>query len=413
LKNIIVTGTVVLLIILMISCNNDSKQQSMDGKEYAKGTFVYDLNFLKKQDSGLLVLEDQDKMAQVIISPKYQAKVFTSTADGWGGTSFGWINYKAFDGPADPHMNAYGGENRLWLGPEGGPYSLFFKPGSEMVFANWVTPPAFDSEPWTVTSNDVSSVALEKEMQLQNYTGTILYILVKRKINLLDQSSVNKILSIQNDDSLKVVAYQSENTIINNGAGDWSMQTGMPCIWLLDMLKPSPATIVAAPYSNSLDKQNKIATTDYFGEIPPDRIKYKDGVLLFKADGKSRGKLGLSPSRAKPYEGSYDPQNKILTIIHFDLDTSGKYLNQEWGTTKPLLSGDAVNAYNDGPLDDGSQMGPFYEMESVSPAAMLKSGESLSHVHSVFHFTGSEASLDKISRKVLGISLDEIKNAFQ
>ena len=24
-------------------------------------------------------------------------------------------------------MNAYGGENRLWLGPEGGKYSLFFK----------------------------------------------------------------------------------------------------------------------------------------------------------------------------------------------------------------------------------------------------------------------------------------------
>ena len=69
------------------------------------------------------------------------------------------------------------------------------------------------------------------------------------------------------------------------------------------------------------------------------------------------------------------------------------------------VSGDAVNAYNDGPLANGTQMGPFYELESVSPAAFLKPGQSLAAHHSVFHFTGPEASLDKICRQLLGVPI--------
>ncbi|MGG5905692.1 DUF6786 family protein, partial [Sphingobacterium daejeonense] len=37
-------------------------------------------------------------------------------------------------------MNAYGGEDRLWLGPEGGPFSLYFENGKEMVYEIWKPP---------------------------------------------------------------------------------------------------------------------------------------------------------------------------------------------------------------------------------------------------------------------------------
>src|ERR1700733_12899856 len=77
----------------------------------AKGTFAYDLQFLYKRDN-IIILRDGN--SAVIVSPKYEAKVFTSTADGDKGPSFGWVHYKAFDGPLDLHMNAYGGEDRLW-----------------------------------------------------------------------------------------------------------------------------------------------------------------------------------------------------------------------------------------------------------------------------------------------------------
>jgi hypothetical protein len=68
--------------------------------------------------------------------------------------------------------------------------------------------------------------------------------------------------------------------------------------------------------------------------------------------------------------------------------------------------------YNDGPLANGSQMGPFYELESVSPGAFLKPGEKLSHLHSIFHFTGNEQGLNDISLKTLGVSLKDIQSAF-
>ena len=183
----------------------------------------------------------------------------------------------------------------------------------------------------------------------------------------------------------------------------------MPCLWLLDMFNPSPATTIVIPYHSEPGDTSKPATTDYFGEIAADRIQFDNNVLYFKADGKSRGKLGMHPKRAKPVIGSYDALHHALTICLFDVDSSARYLNQEWNTAKAPFSGDAVNAYNDGPLANGSQMGPFYELESVSPAAFLQPGQAQVHHHTVFHFTGPEASLDRISQKLLGVTIETIR----
>ena len=78
--------------------------------------------------------------------------------------------------------------------------------------------------------------------------------------------------------------------------------------------------------------------TDYFGDIPADRLHFGDEVLRFTADGKSRGKLGIDPLRAKLITGSYGSVYHVLTIILFDIDRHTRYLNQEWNTTKPPFS---------------------------------------------------------------------------
>lgn len=390
------------------SCDNQPAPAApASDTAYRPGTFGYDLRFLQRHDS-VIVLHDGD--ARVIVSAKYQGKVFTSTAAGDGGPSFGWIHYKAFDGLQDPHMNAYGGENRLWLGPEGGKFSLFFPSGAKMEFANWKTPTVFDTEPWMVTSLDEWSVHLKKQMSLTNYAGTPLSIGIDRSIAILGRAAIDSALSLSADTAVHAVGYRTINTLTNSGANAWTERTGMPCLWLLDMFNPSPATTIIIPYGG--DTKTKPATTDYFGEIPADRIRYEAGVLFFKADGKSRGKLGIHPPRAKPMAGSYDAQHQVLTITLFDVEPAARYLNQEWNTTKPPFSGDAVNAYNDGPLADGGQMGPFYELESVSPAAFLAPGHSLSHKHCVFHFSGPESGLNAICRQVLGVSIEKLKSIF-
>jgi len=373
------------------------------GCTHSNNSFDNDLAFLQKHDS-VIVLKSGSSM--VIVSPKYQAKVFTSTAD--GSTSFGWINYKAFDGAPDLHMNAYGGENRLWLGPEGGKFSLFFPKDAKMEFANWKTPAPFDTDPWTVSYKSDSAATLQKKMELVNYAGSTFKLTVDRTIYILGRSRIDSMLGLQENTGVAAVGYQTENILTNTGAAPWDSITGMPCIWILDMFNPSDHTTIVIPYN----ADPKPATTNYFGEIAADRIKYENSVLFFKADGKSRGKLGIHPGAAKNIAGSYDAIARVLTLTLFDVDNTAKYLNQEWNTTKEPFSGDAVNAYNDGPLATGGQLGPFYELESVSPPAFLKPGESMAHHHSVFHFTGDEKGLNEIAVKILGVSLEQIKNKF-
>jgi hypothetical protein len=397
--------------IFLTACRSgSSKKNPMEG-QYAKGTFGYDLNFLKQKDR-MIVLSSKDGHGQIIISPKYQAKVFTSTAEGLNGKSFGWINYRIFAQTSlDPHMNPYGGEDRLWLGPEGGKYALFFRSGTKMQFEYWHTPAAFDFENWKLTSHTDNKVSLSKSTRVLNYSGTAFELTVIRDIEILEPADVKKLLNISFDSKVKSVAFSTGNTIANTGHIAWNKQTGAPCLWNLDMFSPSAKTVIIVPYNESAT--GKVATTDYFGQIPPDRVKYSDGILLFKADGKSRGKLGMPPNRAKNIAGSYDAQNNVLTITLFDMDPKATYLNQEWRTDRDPFIGDAVNAYNDGPLVNGTQMGPFYEIESVSPAAFLKPLERLSHSHSVFHFTGDKTELNQIALKTLGISLQDIQAAFK
>ena len=374
-----------------------------------KGTFGYDVMFLHGKDS-LIVLQSNNEKAKVVLSPKYQGKVFTSTAEGDTGKSFGWINYKAFDVKPDEHMNAYGGEDRLWLGPEGGPFSLFFKPGTKMEFANWHTPAAIDNESWELVSANNTEAVMSKSTEMLNYANTLLKIKLERKVRILDNPETEQMLSIKLAGTSSV-GFSTENTLINNGDKAWDKTTGAPCLWNLDMFTPSPGTVTVVPYKENTT--GTVATTNYFGQIPPDRVKYSKGILLFKADGKSRGKLGLPPNRAKKIAGSYDSLNGVLTITLFDVDSTATYLNQEWRTDRPPFIGDAVNAYNDGPLPTGGQMGPFYEIESVSPAAFLKPGEKLTHRHSVFHFVGEKSALNAIAIKTLGISLNDIQAAFK
>jgi hypothetical protein len=373
--------------------------------KFSKTPFDNDLSFLKKYDK-VVVLSAGD--ARVVVSPKYQAKVFTSTAG--DGASYGWINYKVFDADPDPHMNAYGGENRIWLGPEGGPYSLFFPKGFVMDFANWKIPAAFDTDAWDLVSSNKTEATLKKSMQLQNYAGTLLDLSVNRRVQIFNEEEIQQQLGISYNSDVNAVGYLTENSITNTGGSEWTDSTGMPCIWILDMFPPAPNTTIIIPYKK--DTLAKPVNTGYFGEIPADRIKFRDSILFFKADGKKRSKLGVLPAVAKNVAGSYDADTKTLTLTLFDVDQTARYLNQEWDTKKPPFSGDAVNAYNDGPLADGRQLGPFYELESVSPAAFLAPGKSLTHNHRVFHFSGDETVLDKICQKTLGVSLAEVKAAF-
>jgi hypothetical protein len=83
-----------------------------------------------------------------------------------------------------------------------------------------------------------------------------------------------------------------------------------------------------------------------------------------------------------------------------------------WELQEEPFSGDAINAYNDGPPSPGKKpMGPFYELESSSPAASLQPGESLTHIHRTQHLIGPKEALEPLAVKYLSAKLDDISSA--
>ncbi len=402
------------LIISIIGCQFiNRKSGSMGENRNKKGSFGFDLEYLKNHQKTVL-LSSVDSLSQVVVSTEYQGRVMTSTSNGLKGMSYGWINYKAIDSDSImPHINAYGGEDRLWLGPEGGQFSIFFKNGDPFDFEHWQTPKELDSEPFELISHSKDDAVFEKHFSLANYSGTEFKIKLNRSIRLLNKRLASSVLSAEIPESIEFVGYESENKITNQNDFTWNQKTGMLSIWILGMYVPSPGITVVLPFKVGDEKVlGKILTDDYFGKVPGERLKIDSGYIFFKCDGKYPSKIGVSPARALPFSASYDEDNQVLTIVNFSLPAARKYVNSQWKIQSDPFSGDATNSYNDGPVADGTQMGPFYEIESSSPAAALRPGESLTHFHRTFHFHGTEDKLNAILHQVMGISLEKVKIAF-
>ena len=346
-----------------------------------------------------------------MIAPELQGRVMTSTTSGNAGFSFGWINHQLLKlDELSKQFNAFGGEERFWIGPEGGQFSYYFDQGKSMEIANWRVPVAIDTIPWDVLEVNQETATVHKAFSLTNYSGNKFEIEVTRRVSIIDPSEISDFLPVELKESIHAVAYESLNQIKNAGKNNWTKATGLPSIWMLSMYQPSPEVTIVVPYKK--DGEGLVVTDDYFGKVPTERLKIDDGVIYFKADGKYRSKIGVSPERALPMLGSYDAINHCLTILTCSLDTtSSDYVNSSWEEKQgDPFSGDAINAYNDGPLADGKQLGPFYELESSSSAAALNSGEVKTHIQRTFHFEGSEESLSHISEKLFGVSIAEIKS---
>lgn len=378
--------------------------------EYRKGTFGYDLQFLKQYHKDLILLGDgSDAGAQIIILPAYQGRVMTSTADGNGGMSFGWINYDLIDSnKEEEHFHAFGGEERFWLGPEGGQFSIFFKKGDPFDFDHWYVPKAIDTEPFILVSSSKTEANFQREMYLKNYSGFEFNLRVNRHIRLLSKTEIPLLLGFPLPENLQVVGFESNNSITNTGNTPWTKEKGLLSIWILSMFNAGNKTTIAVPYKQGNENDlGKLVTDDYFGKVPVDRLKIKNGVIFLNADANYRSKIGISPKRALPILASFDQVNEVLTIAQFNLpEFPEDYVNSLWEIQENPFDGDVVNAYNDGFID-GKQMGKFYELESSSPAATLNVGESMHHLHRTIHLKGNSNELNEITKTLLGIHLSE------
>ncbi len=387
-----------------------------------KGTFGYDAEFVAKVTK-TLTLKRGD--AQVLLAPAYQGRVMTSTAGGAGGASYGWLNYPVIEkgvpkpeeakGKLEEHIVIFGGEERFWMGPEGGQYAIFFAPGADYTFDNWHTPPVIDTEPFEVVKASDTEATFAKTFALRNRLGTLLNGGVQRTVRLLDDAAAAKAFGITLGAGAKSVAYETENILTNTGDKPWTQSEGLLSIWLLGMYKPSPGTTVVIPFKAGDEAALGPKVNDtYFGKVPPQYLVVKDNVLFFRGDGTRRGKIGLSPKRSLGLAGSYDADSKTLNLVTYNLQPApAGFVNSMWETQKEPFAGDVLNSYNDGSPGEGKPpLGPFYELETSSPAAPLKPGGTMRHVMRTIHIQGPEAGLDAIAKAKLGVGLKEIAGAF-
>jgi hypothetical protein len=377
--------------------------------------FADDATFLQGH-TDLIVLRDKSGQGKVALAPAWQGRVMTSSADGDGGSSFGWINRDLISsGKLQPHINVFGGEDRIWLGPEGGQFAIFFAKGATFELSNWFTPASLDTMPYKIVSRSADRARFAARFMLTNYSGTRFDVKVDRVVRVLEPVRAWKELGLGPVQGVKLVAFEGDNKIINAGRNTWNKATGLLSIWILGQFNPSAGTTIVVPIKSGPESELGVkATSDYFGSVPPDRLAVKDEVIYLRADGKFRSKIGINPRRSKKTLGSYDADSHVLTIVQFSQpDGVTDFVNSLWKLQDHPYGGDVANSYNDGPPAPGAKpLGPFYELESSSPAAMLAPGGSMSHIHRTIHLTGPEEALDKVARSVLGVSLDDIKGAF-
>lgn len=377
-------------------------------------TFGDDLAFLE-QHVEIIVLADSSAKAKLIVVPAWQGRVMTSTAGGNQGPSFGWINRELIaSGEIQEHINVYGGEDRFWLGPEGGQFAIFFKSNDPFDLEHWYVPPVIDTQAYDVLELQQDRAVFGKHFHLVNYSSTEMDGQIRREVRLLNGREISAHLGVDIPEDISVVGYATVNTIFNSGEQAWNKEKGMLSIWILGMFTPSPETTVVIPFvEGNEDDLGPTVNDAYFGKVPEDRVKIEAGHVYFKGDGQYRSKIGLSPRRSKSILGSYDAGSGVLTIVTFTKPEGAvDYVNSMWEYQSDPFSGDVVNSYNDGPPAPGvAPLGPFYELETSSPAAALEPGESLEHENRTFHFQGKEELLDRIAQICLGVSLETIKSA--
>jgi hypothetical protein len=375
-------------------------------------TFADDLAFLEKH--GPVQVLEAPGGGRVAVSARYQGRVMTSAVAS-SGRSLGWINRPFIDaGKTGTAFDNYGGEDRFWLGPEGGQYGLYFPPGKPFVFSEWRTPAALQEGEWTVREKAPDRVVFVRPMALSNYSGTRFVLEVERRIELLSDDRVEERLGVDlapaRAAGARWVAFQTVNRVTNRGTEPWAKEKGLLSVWILAMYAPSKDAHVVVPFETAA--AGPVANDAYFGKVPASRLAVheKEGYLVFRCDGELRSKIGLGPARAKAVLGSYSAAAGLLTVVQYDKprDADG-YVNSMWEMQKEPYGGDVVNSYNDGPVEPGKpSLGGFYELETSSPAAALAPGQSLVHTHRTFHFAGDSGALDPIASRVLGVSASRV-----
>ena len=378
-------------------------------------SFGQDLSFFSQYGVETLILSQGDSV--VAVSPALQARVMTSSYGGSKGPSLGWINrvQLAFK-KLDARKVQIGGEDRFWVGPQGGDFSIFFEDGALRSEENWKIPAFMSSEPWSLVGRNSHRAKFEKTAEFENAKGTKFRIKAEREISVLNRKHVSDVLGIEIPESVDMVAFQSFNKLTNLGEKPWTPDGGMLNISVQSCFNANRKTCAFVPYRPGDPSELGDIVRDNFFQtsgagnsdggltVDPSFIKYR-------TDGKSLGAIGISALRSEGIALGFDEANSLLTVIIYIKPADRRaYLPSSWRRASGAFDGDAISVFNNGPAAGSNAPGAaYYEISTYSPALSLDAGKSQFHLQRTFHFHGSEYDLGLISYKLAGISIGQLR----
>ncbi len=267
-------------------------------------TFAEDAAFLAKHKE-TIILSSPDGQAKVAVVPGFQGRVMTSTNRGDSGPSFGFINRELIaSGKLVPKNYAFGGEDRFWMGPEGGQFAIFFPPGpleGPYTLDTWQTPACIDSDAYEVDKQTANLVSFTHTATFLNRSGNEFKVRIGRVVHIIEGPSISGLLGIAPPSGCSVVDIETVNTIANIGPTAWDENTGLLSIWNLGMFPPSPQVTVVSPFLGGPDAPpGEAVNTSYFGQVPSNRVRVDSntGHVYFRGDALLRTKIGIAHTHA-------------------------------------------------------------------------------------------------------------------
>jgi len=352
---------------------------------------------------------------QVVCAPTLVGRVMSCTFDALRSDALGWIGVEAIQrGAVNPVFNNFGGEERIWFGPEGTQFGLHFADKTQ-TFAAYRVQPAMSSLPYTLIrqSPQRDFLVMHSRVELSNLLGTNFTLDVERTVRLVEVSPYH--LGV--DGSIETVGFQSETLITNIGSRSIGPETGFLSCWTPGIHPNGAGRFVVMPFRAAEPREmGEPVLRDYFknfclgGQFPAERWWVGHDHAVLRSDGTCRVKVSLSPKRALNRIGSISVDGTELIINDFDLYPELPYVAAFWREVSPegVLQGEAVSSYIDGPDEKGNRAGDFYELETLSPALQLKPGESLAHRNRLVHLRGRSDHIDVIAQRFLNVSRQHI-----